>query len=235
MDFRKHPPMVTPLISAAALMLMGGFLIHRIHPGGIGAALRGEKPKSQRTVTIVPSVLPEPDPVAWGEQGLIQVGLRAPPRHGPVGPLWMGLCLRNTAQGPVGLASGMVPGGMGSSRIVVRVSDGSGASAEWLVPPGELSFNLRLPGEDQVVLPFLLPEPPGIADARSTNSFTVSVAIKGVVITAESGSIGPVDIESGGVVLARCWSLGRQAGPKGGDDGLGLSPGDIQIPVPPAK
>jgi hypothetical protein len=234
MDFRKHPPMLTPLISAAALMLMGGFLIHRIHPGGIGAALRGEKLKPARTVTIVPSVLPEPDPVAWGEPGLMQVGLKAPPRHATAGPLWLGLCLRNTAQGYLGLASG-VPGGMGSGRVVVKVSDASGSTAEWPVPSAELSFNLRVPGEDQVVLPFLLPEPPGLVDARSTNSFTVVVAIKGVVITTEGGNMGPVDIESGSVVLTRSWSVGSKSGPKGGDDGLGLSPSDIQIPVPPAR
>lgn len=236
MDFKRHPPMITPLLSAAALMLMGGFLIHRMHPGGLAGALRGEKPKAARNVTIVPEVVPEPDPVAWGDEGIVQLGLKAPPHHGPAGLLWMALCMRHSAASSLGVMYGV--GGTASGRAFVTVTDGAGKTVEWPVPPADLSFSLRIPPGEEVSLPFLLPEPEGIADMTHTNTFTVNLVVRGVTISSDKGTIGPTDMESGKAILVRCWSLespGRAGGGRGDDDGLGLKPGDIRIPVPPQK
>lgn len=233
-DFPKHPPMMTPLISAAVLMIMGGFLMHRMHPGGIKAVLRGEKPKATRTVTIVPSVLPEADPVAWGEPGVLQIGLDAPSRHETRGPVWMGVRLRNNSSTPVSLTAGL-KGIMGSGRVMINVLSTDGKTAEWSVPGADLAFNLTVPGNDDVRLPFRFEEPQRTAVVSQTNNYTVSLSIEGVGLRTEKGTIGPVDLETGGIVLTRCWAPDEPDKVKGADaddDGLGIRTSDITIPVP---
>lgn len=228
--------MVTPLLSAAVLMLMGGFLIHRMHPKGIMGVIRGERPTPSRTITIVPSVVGEPDPVAWGEQGLMQVGLQAPLRHETSGPLWLALRLRHIAPSPLSVSAG-VRGISGAGKVVIRVSCPSGRTVEWTLSESDLAFSLCFPRGDEVVLPFRFLEPGGM-QVPQTNTFTVSVALAGVSVGSTAGVAGPFDLETGGIVLTRCWSPDEGAvrrQPDGGDDGLGINPGDISIPVPSGK
>jgi hypothetical protein len=234
MDLQR--PMLAPMILAAGLLIVGAFLMQRMLPGGFMSALRGEGPKQTRTLTFVPALAANPgsDAVAWGEPGLLQIGLEAPPRHGTEGSIWMGLRLRHVAPAPVGLSVG-AKGVAGSGKAFVKVLTATGQTVEWPVSEDVLAFSLEIPKGGDVTLPFKYQEPSYSGAARQTGTITVNLSIRDVAIRTEKGTVGPLDLETGGIVLTRCWSPDAPVTTKGhgaGDDVLGIRPGDIVIPVP---
>jgi hypothetical protein len=187
-------------------------------------------------LTFVPPLASDPksDPVAWGATGVLQIGLSTTPSHDAVGPVWMALHLRHGAVAPVGIAAN-VRGVSGAGRLTVKVLTSGGKTAEWPVQDGGLAFSLHIPKDDDVRIPFKFEEPHRAGSWRQTNTLTVSLCIRDTAVTTEQGTFGPMDLETGGVVLNRCWAPDVSANPAPrdvDDEPLGISPRDIVIPVP---
>jgi hypothetical protein len=196
MAVRRHAPKITPLISAAVLLLTTVFLLHRLHPGGAMAVFRGETPKQ---AAPVPAPQPE-ETVAWGEGEGVQIGITL----SRAGSGWLRIVMRNTGPHEVILASGMEPERSGKFTLVIQDRETSQSLRANALDPAA-AFRVVLPPTETISVVARLPDLKGQPGAL--RRYAVRVAWSGPVERRVGTDIHGEDatLESGTLYLSKAW------------------------------
>jgi hypothetical protein len=222
MAVRRHAPKITPLISAGVLLLTTVFLLHRLHPGGAMAVIRGETPKP------VSAAVPEVgETVAWGASDGVQIGVTL----SKAGNEWIRVLMRNASSREVMLASGMEPERSGRLVLVVRDKETGQAMRSNAMDPAS-AFRVVLPPGETIGLAARLPGLKEVSGAPRT--YVVHVGWTGPVERRVGGEIHGEEatLESGTLHLSRPWpAFVSDAMPKADRDlNVGIEDTRIQPP-----
>jgi len=224
MAVRRHAPGITPIVSAAALMLVAVFLVHRLHPGGVVAAFRGDRPKPPPNGGADPAEV-----VAWGSADGVQLGVTL----STAGSGWLRILIRNAGVTDVMLASGLEPERSGRLSLIIEDKEAGGVLRGNALDPA-VSFRNVLPPNETISLAVRLPELREQAGPRRI--YRVKVAWTGPVERRFGVEIHgeEVAVESGVLYLSKPWPvLGSAKKAASAPDGdLPVSVEDTQIQAP---